>query len=131
MTDAEFLEFLSRLESSEVEERVEAIPILLKALENEPLSGRAARALGRIGPDARQAVPLIARLLESPTISRRRVAAEALGQIGPAAVDALPLLLKTFQDRAFFEQIHRPCERYPAAEQPPADQPGFREMLRL
>lgn len=48
-----------------------------------------AKGLGIIGPDARAAIPALARALRSPVPEVRLEAAAALGRIGPASVPAL------------------------------------------
>jgi len=52
----------------------------------------AARALGRLGPGAREAVPALIKALSDPARLVRLAATEALGQMGPAAEPALASL---------------------------------------
>lgn len=52
----------------------------------------AAQALGRLGPDAAEAVPELTKLLDSEHVAVKIVAAQTLGAIGPAAKAALPRL---------------------------------------
>lgn len=55
----------------------------------------AVRALSKMGPAAREAVPDLARLLRSdPDEQVRQNAARALGQIGPDAAEAIPALIE-------------------------------------
>src|SRR5439155_8038 len=57
--------------------------------------GRAAEALGRIGPAAKEAVPALARAMkDKDEVSVRAAAAEALGRVGAAAVPELIEALK-------------------------------------
>jgi hypothetical protein len=63
----------------------------------------AARVLGRIGPDARAAVPALRTALNDPQQSVRFFAVEALGKIGDesrATVDALIATLRSDRDSA-------------------------------
>jgi HEAT repeat protein len=53
---------------------------------------RAARALGKVGPNAKDAIKPLTEMLKDPDRSARRVAAEALGMFGPEAVVAAPRL---------------------------------------
>jgi beta-lactamase regulating signal transducer with metallopeptidase domain/HEAT repeat protein len=55
-------------------------------------------ALGKIGPDAAEAVPTLTKLLmESKDEEVRRLAAQALGRIGPASRPAVSSLIKAMQ----------------------------------
>jgi HEAT repeat protein len=60
---------------------------------------RAARALGAIGPEARQAVPELSRALKDDDPMLRAEAASALGQMGPAARPAVPALKEMLTDK--------------------------------
>jgi HEAT repeat protein len=78
-----------------------AVPDLVRAL-GDPDPGvrlRAAEALARIGPDAKEAVPELIRLLsdEREHVETRKAAAWALGQIGPPASGAVPELMRILQ----------------------------------
>ncbi len=67
---------------------------------HEYVRGTAAWALGRIGTQAEQAVPLLIETLDSAHISVRRNSPRALGAIGaPAAAPAVPRLLGLLSDR--------------------------------
>ena len=50
-------------------------------------------ALGRVGPDARSAVPDLVLLLKDPDKQVRRAAVEVLGRMGPDAQSAVPDLV--------------------------------------
>ena len=54
--------------------------------------------LGRMGPEAREAVPTLLELLQDASIQNRRLAAWTLGNIGQGAVEAIPALLVTIRD---------------------------------
>jgi HEAT repeat protein len=56
--------------------------------------------LGRIGPDAKAAIPALARRLQDPDadFAHRCLAAEALGKMGAAAKAAVPDLVKVLKD---------------------------------
>jgi HEAT repeat protein len=73
----------------------DAIPVLISLLRDEGFHVRAAaaKALGRQGPGAKEAVPgLISALHDEPYICGR--AALALGAIGPDAREAVPALIE-------------------------------------
>lgn len=79
-----------------------AIPALIDALKdpNAEVRDRAAQALARMGPPARQAVPQLIAALQDPDWKVRRSAARALGQIGPDAEKAVPALIEIIRDPA-------------------------------
>ena len=54
--------------------------------------------LGRMGPEAREAVPTLLKLLQNESIQNRRLAAWTLGNMGQGAVEAIPALLVTVRD---------------------------------
>jgi HEAT repeat protein len=55
-------------------------------------------ALGKIGPDAAEAVPTLVAALNDPEDNVRQSAAEALGMIGPNAAPAVPALVAALND---------------------------------
>src|SRR5262249_10855572 len=69
-----------------------AVDALIAALSREKAAGvrrLVAVALGRIGPDAREAVPTLGAALKDTSPEVRAAAAEALFRIGPASRDAV------------------------------------------
>lgn len=68
-----------QLGSDEIQQRVEACGVL-----------------GKMGPDAAQAVPALIPALKDPEVGVRMAAARALGDIGPAAHSAVPALVARF-----------------------------------
>ena len=54
--------------------------------------------LGRMGPEAREAVPTLLELLHEQSAPNRKLAAWTLGYIGQGAVEAIPALLVTIRD---------------------------------
>jgi HEAT repeat protein len=80
---------------------------LTKALGGADESQRkqAAEALGRLGPAAKSAVPLLVKLLKSGSPEQRDQAVRALGGLGPAAREAVPALIEALQDRETDRQM--------------------------
>jgi HEAT repeat protein len=70
-----------------------AVKHLILALDDRALDILAIEAIGRLGPEARDAIPKLVLLLENERLAQH--AANALGQIGPSAVDALLKALKS------------------------------------
>ncbi len=79
-----------------------AVPALAGALRDADAQVRvgAARALGQIGPGARDAVTALVQALRDGEARVRFDAAVALGRIGPAAGDAVPALGALLRDPA-------------------------------
>jgi len=82
-----------------------AIPALLELMRCDPqgqemhLQVVAAETLGRFGPDAESAVPMLIEMLADLNFRVRMSAAIALGGIGPPARSAIPALEKALGDR--------------------------------
>lgn len=79
-----------------------AVPPLLASLKNG--NSNAARTLGRIGPEAKAAVPVLTELLTHKEQSTRYNAASALGKIGPEAKAAVPALTDLLKDQSIFNR---------------------------
>jgi HEAT repeat protein len=79
----------------------EAIPALVKALQNNQYFARriSARALGEIG--GADAVPALIKALQDDDRSVRWLTIEALGKIGPDAREAIPALTRALQDKRY------------------------------
>jgi HEAT repeat protein len=91
--------------SDEVAPNVASIPSLMHSLKlRDPAArSRAAIALGKMGPAAREAVPALSATLKDRDVSVRAASAYALGRIGPDAKSALADLKKLTQQRALHE----------------------------
>jgi len=79
-----------------------AVSELVKVLKSDPdwkLRQAAAEALGRIGLDARAAVPALIRALRDENEHVRYHAIQSLGIMGPYARDAIPALKKALRDK--------------------------------
>jgi HEAT repeat protein len=92
-----------------------AVPILTAAVNDveDYVRQGAVAALGKYGPDAKEAVPGLARLLAAGDPTTRQMACEVLGRIGPGAKAAVPALLVLFEDGApeLREAAVRACGR--------------------
>lgn len=75
-----------------------AVPRLIAAMEHDEVRMRAAMILGRIGPEAEEAIPALTEALKDPRSEVRREAVFALGAIGPAAAPAVPQITELLQD---------------------------------
>lgn len=86
------------------------LPVLIELLEHPgPWGGqgwcvrfRAAEALGRIGADAKPAIPALREALTDDHEDVREAAAEALGKIAPAAKEVAPALERALKDEDKF-----------------------------
>jgi HEAT repeat protein len=94
---------------SKVSPASKTVPILLEALKRErnrkatTFEGTILQTLGRIGPDAAPAVPVLVETYNSSTEEHVRGSAMiALGGIGPRAHDALPTVLEATKSSEFF-----------------------------
>jgi HEAT repeat protein len=84
----------------------------------------AATVLGRLGPAARDAVPVLTQGLTDPDAGFRRAAALALGQLGPLAADALSALVRALADAS------TPVRKV-AAEALPRVEPAWTEQPQV
>ena len=75
-------------------------PVLIEALKHkeDEVRRHAVVALGRIGPNAKEAVPFLIEALEDEEDEVQRQAIIALGKIGPDAKGAVSLLTETLED---------------------------------
>jgi len=72
-----------------------ALPALMGLLETSVKyapRATATVAIGKMGREGADAVPLLAKMLSDPRSGMRRYAARALGELGPVAADALPAI---------------------------------------
>ena len=67
--------------------------------------GRAARALGSFGPEAKSATPLLADMLKTEDYFWRHVVVQTLEKIGPGASEAVPALLSVLNDRVGYIRV--------------------------
>ena len=77
-------------------ERESYQPVLIRAMRAG--NGGVLMAVGRLGEDAKWAVPTLVELLTHELVQIRSLAAHTLGQIGPAAKDAAPALERMSRD---------------------------------
>src|SRR5205807_7522893 len=75
--------------------------LILRSSKSYSMRTTVALALGKIGPEAKEAVPTLIELMK-PTLFSEKVSrvhvAVALGKIGPAAKDAVSALIKALND---------------------------------
>ena len=69
-------------------------PIEVSKVEEKEVRQTAAGALGKIGPEAKAAVPDLSKALKDEDKYVRQTAVRALGDIGPEARDAVPALIE-------------------------------------
>jgi len=81
------------------ENQEQKVERLIKELQDEDLSVRssAAEALGDIGKEAKDAVPVLVQTLRDQYGSVRTSAANALGKIGEGGIDVVPALILLLQ----------------------------------
>lgn len=81
-----------------------AIPALIEALKhkNQTVRRNAAQTLGRIGPEAKEAIPALVIALRDKSNNEdvRRDAACSLGNIGPETTDVVPALISALNDQS-------------------------------
>ncbi len=94
---------------SKVSPASKTVPILLEALKRERnrkamnVEGTILQTLGKIGPDAASAVPVLVETYNSSTVAELRGSVMiALGGIGPRAHAALPAVLEAAKSPEFF-----------------------------
>jgi HEAT repeat protein len=78
-----------------------SVPSLVKTLKEDKdpnMRYWAAESLGRLGPEASEAVPALAEALKDEDKMVRMGAAYALAEIGPAARQAVPALQQALKD---------------------------------
>jgi HEAT repeat protein/WD40 repeat protein len=89
---------LARISPEDTKSSVALLVDGLKDAKNFRLLGGITSALGRIGPQAKAAVPALIELLREGGPDLKPLAAEALGCIGPEAKLAVPLLIEALKD---------------------------------
>jgi HEAT repeat protein len=88
------------------------VPALVNDLHNgttPEVRRESALALGRIGPDAKEAVPTLIQALRDKDSSVRQAANLALEGMGPAAEAAAPALVAELGDNPVFGLLSRIC----------------------
>ena len=75
-----------------------AVPALIEALKHKvsDVKSNAAKALGLIGPAAKDAIPNLIVNLHDKNDEVREFSVIAIGEIGPSAKDAVPALIEAF-----------------------------------
>src|ERR1051326_646875 len=110
-----------------------SVPALTAALKEPKSKYAALKALGRLGPAAKDASKSIAALLKDDDIDTRIFAGMALAQIGPAAKDVLPDLFEAAKDSSnlgdglSFDMANGVCEA--AVDAALKIDPGCRDKL--
>jgi HEAT repeat protein len=127
-----------------------AVPALVDAVNDRSMDSRviapggflntrviAAGVLGRMGPDAVEAVPALISALSDHSDGMRLRALEALGKIGPKAAEAVPALTAVLKDKdSHFLERHYAAEALgrigpKAAEAVPALTAALKEIRAL
>jgi hypothetical protein len=107
---------------------VASVPTLQRALSDRDagVRARAAQALARIGPEAKDAVPALTSALTDTDANVRRQAARALGQVGAAAESAIPQLAHILAQPEEHEEYKLPQVTMPATPAAPGPSPSDR-----
>jgi HEAT repeat protein len=93
------LPILTELLKNEVRQKAETdVPFRTQLLGYTGIREDVALALGRIGQDAKPAIPTLTELLSDKEVSVRQAAALAIRNIGPVATAATPALTKSLTD---------------------------------
>ena len=92
------------------------IPVLIEALKNEDDSdeeviSEAAKALGKIGPEAKDAVPALINVLNYEYGNVKQYAAEALGNIGSEVKGTIPALIKVLKNEYEDSDVRKSAAR--------------------
>jgi HEAT repeat protein len=112
----------------------EALPALLKVLRNpaeaEDVRKEVARALGELGPPAKEQLPLLGEALQdAKSTPARAYAADALGQLAADAKPAVPGLVKALRDPDV--DVRRNAAAALGKVGVPARQEAYAELLAL
>lgn len=75
-----------------------AVPRMIKALEYPAIRQQAVEILGRLGPDAAEAVPALLEHIEDEDAELRADILTSLGHIGPGAKAAVEAVMKAMED---------------------------------
>src|SRR5262249_30747337 len=78
----------------------EAVPVLVKCLQDEDVAAYAALALGQIKRDPDIVIPVLLKNLQSTNVGIRNCAVHALGDFGPKARSTEPELSRLLDDPA-------------------------------
>jgi len=89
----------ARVLSAIAQAGAKAVPALVEALKNDKAAYWACLVLREIGPDAKDAVPVLTEKLKDPRPEIRREAVLTLGAIGPAAEAAIPQIAGLLADQ--------------------------------
>jgi HEAT repeat protein len=96
---AEDLGELGAINASHVKDAIPALMDLLKKDKEATVRRAAARALGRVDADPKEAVPLLVEALKDKSPDVQMAAMASLGQIGAPAKPALPTLREIQKDK--------------------------------
>ncbi len=82
------------------QDNIDTVTDLIKQLksQNEFVRSSAAKALGRMGSEAKQVIPALTEALKDQSEYVRIKAASALGEMGPEAKQAIPALTERLND---------------------------------
>lgn len=121
------LKFLLLVWQAKAQEETDQVHILIRQLQSRDAVVRisVADALGRIGPEAKEAAPALIAALKDQDAFIRNSAAEALGEIGPGTKEAAPALIGALKDRD--AGVRRSAAK--ALEKIDPDNPSIRKAL--
>jgi lysophospholipase L1-like esterase len=83
-----------------------ALPALVTLARQDGGAGKTLTAIGKIGGDSPETIPLLLQELKHPKEARRYRAARTIGKMGAAAASAVPGLIEALRDPSALVRLH-------------------------